>query len=797
MPRFRLLLLSAALLTACGGPGTPHTTPPPGPSPTPAPSPAPAPAKQSRPFRVTVMGLGSGAPTAQVTRPGLSTQALNGLDQVEIGDVLVRATTDLVPPGQARTAGARYVFVTLTVKNGAYNTVPNLTVIPAGLDTNTAQSAFTDLQRYPGLPAYSAAEAQALALSIHPASPVTQDPLTLQPSLLPGEEDTLQLFDESEVSLLGIANGFGGENLPYGFVAHNRSSRTIPGSDGTNPGVGTVTLGFRVPLQAQAKDDLYSLSGWFTFAQDTVTSATESLEAQLPGNRAAFDRMLSQLFRQYEQREVRVLPGTARRSYRDPFGYSHVNVKPVCGVRLGGTAANPTGLMLNGPAVFAPDGPRLGQSSPLSLALCRTNLLDDTSVDGVTVVNHWSQNAPSRGTPTVVGNRVTVPVWTDSNGNQNGGFTSGQTVDVTLTAGVTAGGQPAPGLPFVYRTRVQTAPASGTYADYYGSQVYDPTNSQQLTNLSAIALADLSGAGGGGNHTLITSRTANRLWLASGSVYAVGTAPSDVGTGDLNGDGQMDAFTSNAGSGDVSILLGNGDGTLQPATSVVVGAGPESIDRADLNGDGQLDLITANRTANSVSVLLNSGGTFSAQPAVSVGAQPSDAVTADMNGDGRMDLLVAATGGNAVNVRLGAGNGTFSAAADIPVTAPIRVASGDFNNDGREDVAALSSAGVHVALGNGDGTFAAPTTLGVGSDPRDLLVGDANGDGWLDVLTADYGSSSLSVLLGGANGFTAQAPTALTKAPNRLAQLGGSYYYGNRLIPYTLGDDTYTQLTPQ
>ncbi|MFT2719759.1 FG-GAP repeat domain-containing protein [Deinococcus sp. A31D244] len=789
------MLLSAALLTACGGPGTPLTTPPPGPSLTPA----PAPAQQSRPFRVTLMGLGSGSPTAQVTRPGLGAQALNSLDQVEIGDVLVRATTDLVPPGQARAAGARYVSVTLTVKNGAYSAAPNLTVIPAGLDTNTARSAFTDLQRYPGLPTYSGSEAQALALSIRPASPVTQDPMTLQPMLLPGEEDTLQLFDESEVSLLGVANGFSGENLPYGFVAHNRSSRTIPGFDGTNPGMGTVTLGFRVPLQAQAKDDLYSLSGWFTFAQDTVTTATESLEAQLPGNRAAFDRMLSQLFPQYQSREVRVLPGTARRtSLNNPYQTPNTQVRPVCGVRLGGTAANPTGLMLNGPAVFAPDGPRLDQYSPLSLALCRTNLLDDTSVDGVTVVNHWSQNAPSRGTPTVAGNRVTLPVWTDSNGYQNGSFTPGQTVDVTLTAGVTAGSQPAPGLPFVYRARVQTAPASGTYTSAGGGQVYDYTNNQnnQLTNLSAMAMADLNGRGNGNSYRLITSRSANKLWLDTNAVYVVGTAPSDVGTGDLNGDGQLDAFTSNAGSGTVSILLGNGDGTLQPATSVAVGAGPESIDRADLNGDGQLDLITANRTANTVSVLLNSGGTFSAQPAISVGAQPSDAVTADVNGDGRMDLLVAATGGNAVNVRLGAGNGTFSAAADIPVTGPIRVAIGDFNGDGREDVAALSSAGVHVALGNGDGTFAAPTTLSVGSDPRDLLIGDANGDGWLDVLTADHGSSSLSVLLGGASGFTAQPPVALTNAPNRLVQ-GTTYYASSQFLPFTLGDDTYTNLYPQ
>src|SRR5579863_4060575 len=55
---------------------------------------------------------------------------------------------------------------------------------------------------------------------------------------------------------------------------------------------------------------------------------------------------------------------------------------------------------------------------------------------------------------------------------------------------------------------------------------------------------------------------------------------------DLNGDGIEDGVVSNLSSGDVSVLLGNGDGTFQPAVNYAVGSNPMSLVVGDFNGDG-------------------------------------------------------------------------------------------------------------------------------------------------------------------------------------------------------------------
>src|SRR4029077_12665037 len=117
------------------------------------------------------------------------------------------------------------------------------------------------------------------------------------------------------------------------------------------------------------------------------------------------------------------------------------------------------------------------------------------------------------------------------------------------------------------------------------------------------------------------------------------------------------------------VLLGNGDGTLRPAVASN-SLFPYSIVVADLNGDGWPDLMTTTTNAGGdVSVLIGNGdGTFQTEVNYSLDADyQSPAVVADVNGDGKADILVGSLyclGGVAlphgcVSVLLGRGDGTF------------------------------------------------------------------------------------------------------------------------------------------
>ena len=78
--------------------------------------------------------------------------------------------------------------------------------------------------------------------------------------------------------------------------------------------------------------------------------------------------------------------------------------------------------------------------------------------------------------------------------------------------------------------------------------------------------------------------------FAPAKTYPVGTSPSAVVVGDFNGDGKPDIAVANSGSNNVSILLGNGDGTFQPTANFDAGLSPKSIALGDFNADGRLDI---------------------------------------------------------------------------------------------------------------------------------------------------------------------------------------------------------------
>jgi hypothetical protein len=267
--------------------------------------------------------------------------------------------------------------------------------------------------------------------------------------------------------------------------------------------------------------------------------------------------------------------------------------------------------------------------------------------------------------------------------------------------------------------------------------------------------ADLAMANSGSSNVSVLLGNGNGTFQAAVN-YNAGTGPVSVAVGDFNGDGKADLAAANQFSNTVSVLLGNGDGTFQAAVNYNAGTAPDSVAVGDFNGDGKADLAVANYDSNNVSVLLGNGdGTFQAAVNYGAGTNPESVAVGDFNGDGKADLAVANSQGANVSVLLGSGDGTFQAAVNYNAgSVPASVAVGDFNGDGKADLAPANENGANVSvlLGNGNGTFQAAVNYGAGVNPYCAAVGDFNGDGEADLAVANYGGNNVSVLLGNGNG---------------------------------------------
>lgn len=253
--------------------------------------------------------------------------------------------------------------------------------------------------------------------------------------------------------------------------------------------------------------------------------------------------------------------------------------------------------------------------------------------------------------------------------------------------------------------------------------------------------------------------------------YTTGLGPvSHLAVGDFNGDGELDFAVANYGSNNVTVLLGQGDGTFLKPSSFDLGKNPTGIAAGDMNGDGKLDLVVANQNCpygrspcgtGTVSVLLGNGdGTFQAHKDFPVGHPISDVTIGDFNGDGKLDLAVvgrdpADVQSASVSILLGKGDGTFRAPVRYRLnTNPCSVATADFNADGKLDLVVLDNVGVaSILLGNGDGTFQPRVDYPVGSFPYGSIgIGDLTGRGRLDLAVASGGSSSVTILFGNGDG---------------------------------------------
>lgn len=322
------------------------------------------------------------------------------------------------------------------------------------------------------------------------------------------------------------------------------------------------------------------------------------------------------------------------------------------------------------------------------------------------------------------------------------------------------------------------------------------------------------------------------------SLYAVGSGASAIASGDFNGDGRLDLAVVNSTDGTVSILLGNGEGTFQPAVPYSAGNLPTAIAVGDFNGDGKLDLAIMDSLSggnSTVTILLGNGdGTFmpEAAPPFFTNAILTSIAIGDFDGDGKLDLAVSYTtdpyvsgvGVEAqanVSILPGNGDGTFgtplSVWSNLGVSS-LSMAVGDFNHDGKLDIVTTDSTFEVVVLrGNGDRTFQSPVTSAVSpalSSPNSgipIVVGDFDGDGNLDVamplvdVEEMPNEGSITVMLGKGDGsfykstypFSGQNLAAQGLA---LADFNGDGYpdlavttpsYGTTNVLLGIGDGTF------
>ncbi|SEM96704.1 Ig-like domain (group 1) [Stigmatella aurantiaca] len=260
-----------------------------------------------------------------------------------------------------------------------------------------------------------------------------------------------------------------------------------------------------------------------------------------------------------------------------------------------------------------------------------------------------------------------------------------------------------------------------------------------------------------------------------------GGTPSAVAVEDLDGNGQPDVLVAGVG-GNVLVLKGQSDGSLSSSPLSVPAGGPNSaVVVVDADLSGRPDVVAALGGAG-LSVVLNTRadrceGSLDAALQLTVSTKPSASTTPDLDGDGRPDLVVASEGASAVDIARGLGNGTFTAFTTVPLGTgavnPQGVASGDFNADGRVDLvtANLGSGSVSLLLANGSGGYDV-STLSSGSSTRAVATADFDLDGHLDIAAVNTGANNVRVFFGNGDGTfgesktlnTASAPYALVVA---------------------------------
>jgi type II secretory pathway component GspD/PulD (secretin) len=268
----------------------------------------------------------------------------------------------------------------------------------------------------------------------------------------------------------------------------------------------------------------------------------------------------------------------------------------------------------------------------------------------------------------------------------------------------------------------------------------------------------------------------------------------------------QDLVIANSTSNNVTVLLGNGNGTFQvaPGSPFAVGTNPSSVVIADFNGDGNLDFAVANEGDNTISVFKGNGsGGFTQFPSSPFALQNTTSVSEkgpialatanfrnlNLNSNNsnlpalpEVDLAVANSTSNNVSILLGAvdtnGNISFTEASGSPIAVgnlPVAIAAGDLNADGIPDLAVVNQTDntISILLGssNADGTFvaAAGSPLATAATPAGIVIANFTGGAVPSLAVTNQGAGTLGIYVGlGSGTFSNRLEIAAPTSPSAI-----------------------------
>jgi uncharacterized protein (TIGR02145 family) len=251
--------------------------------------------------------------------------------------------------------------------------------------------------------------------------------------------------------------------------------------------------------------------------------------------------------------------------------------------------------------------------------------------------------------------------------------------------------------------------------------------------------------------------------------FPVGSHPSGIAVGDIDGDGKPDIATANYATNSISILRNTSTtGTIDANSfagniDFTTGTTPENVLICDIDGDGKLDAVTTNYAGNSISVFRNTStsgvidnSTFAPKVDITTGTGPYNLTSGDFDRDGKIDIAVTIYNTNKVSVFRNISNtgsitaGSFASAVDYTSDTGEGIATGDIDGDGKPDLVVTNYTGGVVSVlrnksNSGSIGFDSKVDFTAGTMPQGVAICDFDGDGKSDIAVSNSSTSSNTI----------------------------------------------------